>query len=158
MTNDICVHRLFGGGHTKATNEIASAEAEIEIKSVDYSTGNGSQACDRFLCLEGFLYSKICVLCALTSSCTLAKEVQLFPGLGVYSRLFAICLQCLSKDSRTPSTGIGFYYALSGSLRLLYVLSTTVVSDLVYFIIQVSNNSIRKNIIFICYAGISKNL
>ena len=80
-----------------------------------------------------------------------AKEVQLFPGLGIYSGIFAIYfkLQCVlvSKESRT--TSIVFY-----ALCLLYVLSTvSVASDLLKFVIGVSNNSISKYIIFfISYA------
>ena len=74
-----------------------------------------------------------------------AKEVQLFPGLGIYSGIFAIYfkLQCVlvSKESRT--TSIVFY-----ALCLLYVLSTaSVACDLLEFVIQVSNNSICKYII-----------
>ena len=93
------------------------------------------------MCIEWFLYGKISFLCALT--CTFAKEVQLFPGLGIYSGIFAIYLQyVLSKESR--KTSIIFY-----ALCLLYVLSTaTVISDLLEFAIQVSNNSICKYIIF----------
>ena len=90
-------------------------------------------------CLEEFLYGKISTLCALT--CTLAKEVQLSPGLGIYSGVFAIYS---SKESRTAT--IVFYV-----LCFLYVLSTLAVislSDLLSFIIAVSNNSIRTNIIF----------
>ena len=80
-------------------------------------------------------------LCA--STCTLAKEDQLFPGLGLYSGLFAVYLQCSSNNSRTAI--IHFY-----TLCLLYVLSTaTVVSDLVIDIFQVSNNLICKNIHFL---------
>ena len=92
-------------------------------------------------CLEGFLFGKISVLCALTS--TLAKEVQLFRGvLGIYSGFFAIYLQCPSKESRTAS--IVFYV-----LCLLYILSTvSVVSDLLAAIIGVSDNPICKNINF----------
>ena len=77
-----------------------------------------------------------------------AKEVQLFPGLGIYSGIFAIYfkLQFASKDSRT--TTIIFY-----TLCLLYVLSTaTVVSDLLNYLVidsDVSNNSICKNIIYL---------
>ena len=95
------------------------------------------------LCLEGFLYGKIVsVLCALTWSLQVAKEVQLFPGLGFYSGIFAVYLQCPSKTSRMAT--IVFY-----ALCLLYVLSTaTIVSDLVAFILEVSNNFICKNIIF----------
>ena len=94
------------------------------------------------LCLEGFFYGNISVLCAL--SCTLAN--QLFPGhgLGLYSGIFAIYLHCPSKESRTAT--IIFYV-----LCLLYVLSAaTFVCDLLSIIIQleaVSNNSICKNII-----------
>ena len=85
------------------------------------------------MCLEGFFYGKMSVLCALT--CTLAKEVQLFLGLGVYSGIFAMYLQCSSNKA------IVFY-----ALCLLYVLSTaTIVSDLVNVILQVSNNPICKN-------------
>ena len=73
----------------------------------------------------------------------LAEEVQLFPGLGLYSAIFAIYLQCPSKESRMAT--IVFY-----ALCLLYVLSTvTVVSDVLALILEVSNNSICKNIIFL---------
>ena len=74
-----------------------------------------------------------------------AKEVRLFPDLGIYSGIFAIYLQFASKDLRT--TSIIFY-----ALCILYVLSTAnVVSDLLYLIIDsdVSDNSIRKNIIYL---------
>ena len=46
------------------------------------------------MCLEGILYGKLCA-----STCTLAIEVQLFPGLGLYSGIFAMYLQCPSKRS-----------------------------------------------------------
>ena len=92
------------------------------------------------LCLEGFFYGKISFLGALT--CTLAKEVQLFPGLGLYSGIFVIYLRCPSNKSRTA---IILFYVLC----LLYVLSTaTVVCDLVALILEVSNNYICKNINF----------
>ena len=95
------------------------------------------------MCIEWFLHGKIFVLCALTVTCILAKEVQLFPGLGIYSGIFVIYLQCRSPESRT--TNIVFY-----ALSLLYILSTaTIVSDLLSYIIGVSNNSISKNIIFL---------
>ena len=96
-------------------------------------------------CLEGFLYGKISVLCALT--CILAKKkVQLFPGLGLYSGIFVMYLRCPSNKSRTTTI---LFYALS----LLYVLSVaTIVSDMVSFILEVSNNSICKNIIFLISA------
>ena len=73
-------------------------------------------------CLEGFFFGKIYVLlCVLTR--TLSKELQL--GLGVYSGIFAMYLQCPSKDPRTAT--IIFYV-----LCLLYVLSmANAVSDIV---------------------------
>jgi hypothetical protein len=84
-------------------------------------------------CLEGFFYGKISDLCALT---TLAKEVQLFPGPGLYSGIFVMYLQCPSKKSRTAFT---LFYALC----LLYVLCTaSMVTDLLVLILNVSNNSI----------------
>jgi hypothetical protein len=92
------------------------------------------------LCLEGFFFGKILsILCALT--CTLAKEVHLFLGLGIYTGIFAIYLQGPSKESRTAI--IVFYV-----LCLLYVLSmATVASDLLEDILGVSNNTIYKIII-----------
>ena len=69
----------------------------------------------------------------------LAKEVQLFPCLGLYSGIFAMYLQCPSKKSRTA---IILFYAVC----LLYVLSTaSFVSDLGNFIFGVSNNSMSRN-------------
>ena len=50
-----------------------------------------------YMCFEWFLYGKIFFLCALT--CTLLKKV--FSGLGIYSGIFAIYIQCPSKESRT---------------------------------------------------------
>ena len=92
------------------------------------------------MCVELFLYGKISVQWALT--CTLAKEIQLFPGLGIYSGIFVIYLRFAFKESRT--TTIVFY-----SLCLLYVLSTaTIAGELLSLMIGVSNNSICKNIIF----------
>ena len=101
-----------------------------------------------FMCIEGFLHGMISVLCAFT--CTLAKEVQSFSGLGIYSGIFAIYyLQCqvskLSKDSESRTTTAVFY-----ALCLLYILSTvTIASDLLIYIIAVSNNYICMNIIFL---------
>jgi hypothetical protein len=90
------------------------------------------------LCIEGFFYGKISVLCALT--CTLARDVQLFPGLGLYSGIFAMYLQ---RSTNKSKTAIVVFYALC----LLYVLSTaTVISDLVAIVLEVSINSIYKNI------------
>jgi hypothetical protein len=74
-------------------------------------------------------------------SCTLAKEVHLFFGLGVYTGIFALYLQCPLKESRTAI--IVFYV-----LCLLYALSmATVAMDLLEGVLGVSNNSIRKIII-----------
>ena len=72
-----------------------------------------------------------------------AKEVQLFPGLGIYSGIFVSYLQCRSPESRMAN--IVFY-----ALCVLYILSTaSVVVDLLAFTLTVSNNSISKNIIFL---------
>ena len=38
-----------------------------------------------------------------------AKEVQFFHGLGVYSGIFTIYLQCPSNDSRTRTSNVVFY-------------------------------------------------
>ena len=82
-------------------------------------------------CLEGFLYGKISVLGALT--CTLAKQVQLFPGLGLYSGIFVIYLRCPSNNYRTA---IILFYVLC----LLHILSTaTIISDIVALILEVSD-------------------
>ena len=72
---------------------------------------------------------------------TLANEVQLFLGLGIYTGIFAIYLQCPSKESKTAI--IVFYV-----LCLLYVLSMTDVAiDVLQNILDVSDNSICKIII-----------
>ena len=84
------------------------------------------------------------VLCALT--CTLAKEVQLFPGLGIYSGILAIYLHyALTRRKESRTTTIVFY-----ALCLLYILSTaTVVCDLLVYIVEVSNKSTSKNNFFL---------
>ena len=62
----------------------------------------------------------------------LSKEVLLLSGLGIYSGIFAMYLQCPSKDSMTAN--IVFYV-----LCLLYALSTaSVLSDLIAIILEVS--------------------
>ena len=73
----------------------------------------------------------------------LAKEIQLFPGLGIYSGIFAIYLQCPSNlKSRTRTANVVFYV-----LCLLYVLcAAAVVSDLLSAIFQVRYKFICKNI------------
>ena len=89
--------------------------------------------------LEGFLYGKISLLlCVLT--CTFVKEVQLFPGLGIYSGVFAIYLHCslTRKESKTTTMTVVFY-----ALCILFVLSTvTVISDLLLGTIDINNGSV----------------
>ena len=90
------------------------------------------------ICVEGFLYGKLCAV-----TCTLAKKVQLFLGLGLYSGIFAMYLQCPSKKSRMA---IIVFYAIC----LLYVLSTaSFVCDLVALILYVSKNPICKITVFL---------
>ena len=91
----------------------------------------------------------IYLFCSLL--CTFAKEVQLFPrtGLGLYSGIFALYLQLECQSNKSRMAKIVFY-----ALCLLHVLSTlSFVSDLVGLIyltlLQVSNNSICKNNIFL---------
>ena len=99
---------------------------------------------DYFLavCLEGFLYGKVSESVLFF---TLAKQVELFSCLGLYSGILAMYLQCQSNNSTGRTATIVFY-----AICLLYVLSTVnFVSDLAIFIFEVSNNSIcSKNIIF----------
>ena len=72
-----------------------------------------------------------------------SKEVQLFPGLGIYSGLFVTYLQCRSPESRTANI-------VSYALCVLFILSTAnAVMDLLNATLGVSNNSISKNIIFL---------
>ena len=74
-----------------------------------------------------------------------SKEVQLFPGIGVYSGIFAIYLQFRKAN-------IVFYI-----LCLLYVLcAVTVVCDLLDFTFSVSNNPmIFRNIFFIISCAVA---
>ena len=98
-----------------------------------------------FMCLEWFLFGKmIYILCDLT--CTFANKVQLFHDLGIYSGIFAIYLHfALTRREESRMTNIVFY-----ALCLLYILSTaTVLSDLLVYVIEVSDHSIAKNIIFL---------
>ena len=97
------------------------------------------------ICLEGFFYGKISVLCAQNCTVQVANDAQLFSGLlGLYSGIFAMYLQCPSKKS---TSAIILFYAIC----LLYILSTaTFVCDFVNIILEVSTNSICQNyIIFI---------
>ena len=90
--------------------------------------------------LEGFLYGKISVLFFTLHPC---KEVQLIPGLGIYSGILVIYFQCQSNKSTGRTTTIVVY-----PICLLYVLSTVnFVSDLVAVILEVSNISICSKII-----------
>ena len=90
------------------------------------------------LCIEWFLYGKIFILCAFT--CTLVKEVHLFPGLGLYSGIFATyCGQYFKlQRSRNKSKRASIiFYALCA----LYVLSTVnAVLDLIAIIIEIVSN------------------
>ena len=74
------------------------------------------------------------------------KKSNYSPGLGIYSGIFAMYLQCQSNKS-TGRMGTFVFYAIC----LLYILSTIdFVCDLVALIFDVSNNSIcSKNIIFL---------
>ena len=79
--------------------------------------------------------------------CTLVKEVQLFPGLGIYSGILVMYFQCQSESKRsTGGTTTIIFYAVC----LLYVLSTVnFILDLAVLEREVSNNSIcNRNIIF----------
>ena len=80
--------------------------------------------------------------------CTLVKEVQLLPGLGLYSGIFVMYLQN-QPDKSTGKTATIVFHAIC----LLYVQSTAhFISDLVavILVIEVSDNSIcTKNIIFL---------
>ena len=68
-------------------------------------------------------------------SCTLAKEVQLFLGLGLYSGIFVMYFQCQSKSTGGNTTIVSY------AVCLLYVLSTVdFVSDFVAITLEVSNN------------------
>ena len=83
--------------------------------------------------LEGLLYGKLCILTS-----TLDKDVQLFSGPGLYSGIFAMYLQYQWESKK--GTKILFY-----AVCLLYALGTaTIVTDMVTFIVFVSNNSICK--------------
>ena len=95
------------------------------------------------ICLEGFFYGKISILCALI--CTPVKEVQSFPAPGLYSGIFIIYLHNQLNNLNRDSRRAIIFYALC----ILYVLSTvTFLADFVQLIFDVSNNSICKNIIF----------
>ena len=70
-------------------------------------------------------------------------QKKYFPGLGLYSGIFAMYLQC-------PSKRFGMALILFYAVCLLYVLSAaTFASDLVSAILFVSNNSICKDTIFL---------
>ena len=94
-------------------------------------------------CLEGFLFGRY-PFCSLP--CTIAKQVQLFSGLGIYSGTLVMYFQCQSNKDTGRTTPIILY-----SMCLLYALSAvSFISDLATLIlVEVSNNSIcSRNIIF----------
>ena len=71
-------------------------------------------------------------------------DVQLFPGSGLYSGIFAIYLQCPSKESRTATI-------IFNTLCLLYVLSTAaVVCDAAAFIVGLHLDVSSKIFFFSC--------
>ena len=73
---------------------------------------------------------------------TLAKKSNNSLGSGIYTGIFIMYLLCPSNKSRTT---IILFYAMC----LLYVLTAvTLVLDVAFLLITVSNNSIRKNTIF----------
>ena len=66
-------------------------------------------------------------------TCILANQVQLFPGLGLYTGIFVLYLNYAWKKSRAA--------VILYSLCLLYVLSAvTLAGDVARFITQVSNH------------------
>ena len=99
------------------------------------------------ICFEGFLFGNVSsVHLNVTLVLLVAKEIQLFPGLGIYTGIFAIYLQCPSDESRTQRADVVFYTIIC----LLYVFcAASVVSDLISITLQVSDKFICRNIIFI---------
>ena len=96
------------------------------------------------MCIQGFLYGKIC---ALICTVPLQRLKRFNYYLGLYSGIFAIYLRCPSQKSRMAI--IVFYV-----LCVLYVLSTaTVVCNWLTVVLDVSNffQMICKNIIFYQY-------
>ena len=81
------------------------------------------------ICLEEFLYSKISVLCALT--CTLAAKG---PNISRSRNLFRNIRYIFTMSIKGVQDGNYRFLCSLFSLR--------------FFIIAVSNNSIRKNMIF----------
>ena len=99
------------------------------------------------ICFEGFLFGNVSyVHLNVPLVLLVAKEIQLFPGLGIYTGIFAIYLQCPSDESRTQRADVVFYTIIC----LLYVFcAASVVSDLISITLQVSDKFICRNIIFI---------
>ena len=99
------------------------------------------------ICFEGFLFGNVSyVHLNVPLVLLVAKEIQLFPGLGIYPGIFAIYLQCPSDESRTQRADVVFYTIIC----LLYVFcAASVVSDLISITLQVSDKFICRNIIFI---------
>ena len=83
-----------------------------------------------------------CLFCSLPCT-TLAKEVQLFTGLGLYSGTFAMYLHLQYQSNKSTGRMPAIFYAIC----LLFVLSTVdFVSDLAATILDNSISS--KDIIF----------
>ena len=96
------------------------------------------------MCLEWFLFGSISVLPLLL----FAKEVQLFPGLGIYSGIFAIYFTYSLNDKSRDRMSLA--NAVFSILCLLYIFcAMNVVCDLLNMILGVSNKFICKIIIFI---------
>ena len=128
-------HHLFFPHHHLSS----SSSGTVFMNHDDCS---GGIVCSSYVSLEGFLYGKISVFYVLYQSVLLLKNLKsnLYFGLGICSGIFAIYLKYASKESRSTTTGTFFYVLCS-----LYILSTaTVVSVLISYTIDVSNNSIGK--------------
>ena len=83
-----------------------------------------------------------------------AKEVELFPGLGIYSGIFVLYLQCRSPESTGRTANLVFY-----ALCVLHILSAAyVVVDILTYTVGVSNIFISKNIIFLSVMQVDVNL
>jgi hypothetical protein len=84
------MHKVFYNLKEYSVNRVFSATCIpthpliplLSSTTIIMFTGSSPGADANFIgtCIEGFLYGKISVLCALT--CTLAKEVQLLPAGG----------------------------------------------------------------------------
>ena len=106
-----CIHiKLSPTTRGTLTNSIPKASAHCLHDSTQLSTLT--------TCAEGFLYGKISVLCALTSTLKSPRSRTLF----WYSGIFAIYLQFPLKESRTVGPGWQSSFSMfsvSSTLHLL---------------------------------------